>query len=310
MKVLIVAVVTFVGISVAKTSHAFKADIHKAFTASVAAAYLECAAKAGESEATPNQLESLARGTWAEDETQLIRRTKNWHYLHQKSMPKKAWQPPFPYMSHPSLDRIFDRRLGELASSKQSDDIFLAAGRVTHFLQDMRVPAHVLAVHHGSVLGTDGFDKRPIHKIQMSISKSDCVSLAAAAKSPDAEVVRKRLCQAAKETKDRIQQKIKGTQCSWLQVFWCEPGDTACGEPPYPGFGMYRGGAGDFGSLARFTCGNEMHGLEQADYANFAEPGYSAMVRDTVFMMFLAQKRATGAPMAYESRKEGESTCP
>lgn len=298
-------------VTLSTTGHAFKADIHKELTKRAKHVYRDCAAKAGVATASDDLLNHLAKGTWAEDETQLVRRTRNWHYLRQNGMPARVWQPPFPYMSNPSLDRILDYRIRELASSAEIVDIFVAAGRVTHFLQDMRVPAHVLAAHHGSVLGTDGFDKFPMPDFRVTFSEPECKALAASAGLVAATVVRQRLCDAARETNQRIRTTIKGSQCTWLGVFWCAPGETAdCGEPPYPGFGRYRGEPDRFGNPVEFKCNNEIHAIEKADYESFAEPGYQGLIRDTVFMMFFAQSRAAGKAMTYEERSNTETACP
>lgn len=282
----------------------FQSLRHEDFTLRAFGTYERCRLVASLPPIGRHLFEAFAFGARAEDETELVARAQNWHYHPKAGMPRLVWQFPLPVTSQPNLERILDWRIGELvgsasrASREGEGPVFVAAGRVLHFLQDMRVPAHVIPVHHGSLLGSDEGDGMELQLEPVTLTKQECEQLLQEADVAGPAQIRARLEAAAAMTLSSMKSPIaEGRACSWEEAFWCPPGVAAsdeCHEPPFPGFGTYRRNSHllKFGQEGLLVCKGANYRFAGSDYESFMRPGYREMMKDTVFMALLARKLA------------------
>lgn len=108
------------------------------------------------------QYHSMSKEMWKafkkgniEEDSKYLRKRKNWHF----------YDPTFTFHLEESLNRRFKELIVTL--NKQINDkadivvIYKTLGGITHYLQDMAVPPHVVPVYHG---GSDAFDEYKISK--------------------------------------------------------------------------------------------------------------------------------------------------
>lgn len=108
------------------------------------------------------QYHSMSKEMWKafkkgniEEDSKYLRKRKNWHF----------YDPTFTFNLEESLNRRFKELIDTL--NKQINDkadivvIYKTLGGITHYLQDMVVPPHVVPVYHG---GSDAFDEYKISK--------------------------------------------------------------------------------------------------------------------------------------------------
>jgi hypothetical protein len=290
-------------------AQAFKPEVHQVYTQRAIAAYRHCASiNPGFPAAPDSDLESVAIGTAAEDSTDKFSRATHWHYAGNDAMWKKLL-----FIFDVDLDGIFGKRVEDLhesASGRGADwrsAHFQRAGRVLHYIQDMRVPAHVIPIHHGFSTGhddqLDGFlYDEPGQGEPMT---SDTCAAIASAVVPCEKCLRKRLDDARDDTQAML--GIKASQAKpspenanpvtrcWREVFWCKPeAGTECPGAAYPGFGAYRTGddALAFGQEKTVMCGGRAVRFTRKDYLEFFRDNYRKMIEDTVYLMLYAVRLA------------------
>ena len=267
---------------------------------------------------------AMSEGARAEDTTEPLRRMLNWHYARNDEMPRRTIFPPIPGLIRTDFAHLFEWRVEQMLAAAGKCDVTAtleAAGRVAHFVQDMRVPAHVIPIHHGSVFGHDDFDDFPF------LSSPGEVLPETACGSIDAMHARGRLMRAEplaahvtflwkkvlaaraatealidnkpiledRAVKDRVPED-GSAKCTGRMLFWCRKEDigaerakevAACGQPAYPGFGAYRQGP-RFGEPVP-GCGTT---LTKDHYRSYFAPGFAAMLEDTVEVFAYARALA------------------
>jgi hypothetical protein len=288
---------------------AFKPELHARYALRGANALATC--MNGRSMPDAWLMARLAEGTFDEDKTQLLQRVTNWHYA---KTGRESWSLIFPWplwgfkrldeYLKMNLDQVFKIRVSELlrtADLRNCDkgQVFEKAGRILHFLQDMRVPAHVIPIHHGSLLGDDGFDGYifDYEDGNFPFAASDCREIAQAAKSllqnPKSEF-NKRLKAARTHTERQLDTPFIG-KCSAAETFWCDPARESCAGPP--GYGNYRkdsdGNEVTFGKTRVFCKGAMLNATEQ-HYKTFFKDGYREMMKDTATVALYADLLAEG----------------
>jgi hypothetical protein len=241
---------------------------------------------------------AFADGTEAEDKTQLYRRAMHWHYAERDG-------PRFVGAGFDSnFNKIFDKRVRDLEAAAKApsctrSDIFGKAGRVGHYLQDVRVPAHVIPVHHGGLRPNDGFDGYPFHFDITPLSPAQCQAMATQAASLSATgALRDTRDAITKDTLERLRAPIRPDldreKCSWTKVFWCNPREReSCPRAAFRGFGSYRDGM-VFGESRTFECDGVKKDIGDADYAGFFEKSYAAMMADSASLLLYAKTLADG----------------
>jgi hypothetical protein len=151
------SLVLVLGLSAASppSAFAFDPDLHGKYTEAAFTLYREHCQPAPPSGA----VESVVKGVQAEDSATLTR-AGNWHFYNRDGRVRKAWWGP-----ERNLDAVFRQRIQELEGRLETRDpnpseVYKAAGRVLHYIQDMSVPAHVVPIYHGPGL-KDRFDGYP-----------------------------------------------------------------------------------------------------------------------------------------------------
>jgi hypothetical protein len=255
----------------------------------------------------------FAAGTDKEDTTDPLNRIENWHYAPNNRLPKESVLLfPLPVIGYATMAHVFATRSRELRDVINQEDcksgeVFSRAGHVLHFLQDVRVPSHVIPVHHGSVFGKDGFDG---YDFDFSASEGGDVC--------GQDVEAKRLVGLAttgsgegfvqaleelrehigRETAEMMNQELGDTGCMARQIFWCDPAiGEQCGSWPMPGFGRYRkypkgmkqaGKTIDFGA-DEVACNGKAVQISRAEYLAYFRESYRKMMRNSALMQRFAQ---------------------
>lgn len=134
------------GISVASPSPAFGFDpeLHGKYTEAAFTLYREHCQPTLSSEAGG----STVTGVKAEDGLTPTR-ASNWHFYNRDGQVRRAW-----WGAERNLDAVLRQRIRELEKRLETrepdpSEIYKAAGRVLHYIQDMSVPAHVVPIYHG-----------------------------------------------------------------------------------------------------------------------------------------------------------------
>jgi hypothetical protein len=292
---------------------AFDSDLHRLFSQAAAKACPTPAAADGEAFAAGARNEDAALGS-------LFTRMRNWHYAANAQTRETEWflalpvpltdahvHVPIPFPWTARLQPVFERRIRELHEAARPDaracpaaEVHEKAGRVAHFLQDMRVPAHVIPVNHGwPFFHHDEFDADPFGNrravVPADLPSLDlaprCAAIEADASALSPDRIRARLARARDDTRQRIAAPIAGSanaECRWNRVFWCDPANGPCRDADYEGFGAYPPGLrprwGD-ASVQSPACGPA---AITPPYRAFFEAAYADMIEDTRFMLAYA----------------------
>ncbi len=294
----------------APMASAFKPEQHKIF--SRIALMTDCVKAALTSDDDRQSIAAaFPQGADNEDSaiSTLLSRMRNWHYAKNRLMADTTWflaikvpysdlhfHVPIPFPWKTNLDDVFEKRVEDLHAAAESGgqcsagDIFEKAGRVTHYLQDMRVPAHVLPVDHGfPFAGDDDFDHGLLVTFDLGKVKAACAATTESALRTSRSQIAWRLARARRATLawlsgPAIKDGVRVEACRWDRVFWCNPRMATCPKAHYAGFGSYADDHAGWGA-SRARCG----GLEgDVDYSA-AQPGYDDMMEDTVFMALYAK---------------------
>lgn len=271
---------------------AFKPARHKEYTQRAGSWLKGC----GFGPQVAEDFKHLAQGTENEDKPTLLR-ARNWHYAHNPKMSRG-----FVFM-RTDLEGIFPRRVDEVVAYAQSDTckravLFEKAGRVLHYIQDMRVPAHVIPINHGFVFGDDQFDGYPfIYEEINGPTHAECDGWKEAKRNVTSRELHRLLRQARDDTRQQIDRKLKvngmDQACTWGQVFWCDSTREACGDE-LPGFGSYR--ADRFGA-SYVNCAGALVEPRMEDYLQFFKSDYRKMLKDIVSVwLFAGQLAETYCP--------------
>lgn len=270
---------------------AFEPAFHQRYTKAAAVHLAKCPSNEV-TLPTADEIRSFARGTQDEDDPS-FGRIANWHYARNQQMDRF-----FIYPFQMNLDRRFDQRISQLfehaaSSSCARPEIFHLAGRVTHYIQDMRVPAHVIPINHGSIFGPEPFDKHEFKYAELGPPEY-CQAWAAEAKAMSRSTLARMLAKARDDTRNRIHKKIvkegKTFACTWSEVFWCDPAKEGC-DADLRGFGTHR--SDRFGA-SEVACGRNgaRLTLDEADYNAFFREPYRMMLADTATALLLARELA------------------
>lgn len=220
---------------------AFDADVHMTYTKDAVSLYLQHCQSPLSERAKAALIAHLAHGAWAEDETERISRSLNWHFYNRDGQVESTT------LFNKSLDAIFARRVGDLerqlATPKRNlEETFVAMGRVLHYIQDMVVPAHVVPIYHVKFKpfidkpdGVDGF--RPTTPPSFEFSSAQC-ALLRQGESHTPRSFRALLDAVAQETLTAIGQGADSSPSTrhWLR-YWPTP--TAAPDPDRPGYALY-----------------------------------------------------------------------
>jgi hypothetical protein len=248
--------------------------------------------------AGPLHVDAFVRGAKAEDDPS-FERSANWHYARNEKMPRYFVLPPAPVGFRTDMDAIFARRLAGLhdpaigKSGKCSTEaVFEMAGRVSHYLQDVRVPAHVIPIDHGFLFPKEPFDSYDFDLNPPDMLVTECKELSAAANVSSRHAITRRLAAARDDTLARIHTRVftDGPNCTWSDVFWCDHRYEQCEGPQLNGFGLHRAGT-KFGQPA-IQCDGAERSIGKADYRRFFRQAHAEMLRDTAFMLLYAKALA------------------
>jgi hypothetical protein len=177
----------------------------------------------------------------------------------------------------------------------------------------MRVPAHVIPVHHWRFLGfgrSDEFDGYEFGFAPDSPTKKECEAVAEKAASQTESSLLRRLDEVASYTRKRLRDPIAETlttspadaACRWQDVFWCVPSvpSDSCEDPAFTGFGAYprHPGGPYFGQEGSVICRpnrdpdvpTQEYVFTRAAYRAFFRDAYKQMVEDGVVMLFYAMR--------------------
>ena len=318
MKYRACALMSFLLFVFSSAACAFEPAVHALYTHRGAEAYQACVDLGADfPRLRAADFDALAEGTRAEDETEMCRRITNWHFPHREGMWRKMWFLLF----FVKLDQepIFSRRVEDLHRSLPSGgdaarkEFFMHAGRVLHYIQDMRVPAHVIPVYHGGVV-KEGFDAYVFNDREnlQRMTLDRCQAIAEQVVAPCPDCLPGRLASVIKQTEhaltpDNHDLSDNPVARCWREVFWCGPEDRggACSEPAYPGFGAYVQGENSlqFGEPGTVRCQGELVRFDDNAYRRFFAAGYRSMLDDIVYMLvytgrLLASASPGGAPVS------------
>jgi hypothetical protein len=284
---------------------AFSPNHHREFSLDAVKVYLYCAGQLKVDTPMPmTSVMKLADGARLEDSSQLFSRASNWHYARNPDMPK-TWLG----FATPHLEKIFPQRIEEMETAGSTpqdgklcsvDSLYTAAGRVAHYIQDMRVPAHVIPIHHGFVFGDDGVDTYvPSSRIATWPTCDDFKPYLD--QLPTAFQLKNLLTAAASDTSNANLAAIdfgdgraapKG--CTWEQVYWCDRlnPESKC-NGAYSGFGHYRSPSipGDLDARSQKLCERPASAMATA-FERFFRKRYEGAVRDTAAILFMTANRA------------------
>lgn len=275
---------------------AFSKERHEQYTAEAREVYHSCMSGI----APPESWAAFAKGVPAEDAWALWR-LANWHYAYIEggAIPDRLMMWPLPVRARTDFRHQFDRRVQEMVAGARDKDVgktFEAAGRIAHYIQDMRVPAHVIPIHHGSILGDDGFDTHDFGAMERV--PADCAALSTFRHAPSADwtlhrdELLKLATAAASETRRMMEQDlVPGVKAR--RLFWCLPEevviDSACGDAGVRGMGAYRKGQ-PFGAT-EFIDGKEPTGDR---YRALFRSGYAGLLLDTARVYAYAARLLRG----------------
>lgn len=280
---------------------AFKPELHSFYTMRAAKAVAACP---GLPRIEGWHAARVALGTLKEDKTDKWQRITNWHYAPTDNIkPPYGWLMPLPLLGHRNLKNVFAIRLDELSRAAAiapgclRGDLLEKAGRVLHFLQDMRVPGHVTPIHHGSILGEDGFDGYIFDYDDFRFTPEDCEELDTKRKvlaSAPADQLGGMLENAVTDTRNRLQATFVDS-CTAEEIFWCAPGKDRCRSWPFSGFGSYRVGPDGeevtFGTTPVYCRGKPIN-VDGEHYKDYFRKGYHGLMRDSAAVLLYANELA------------------
>lgn len=311
------ASISFGLLVVSFTACAFDPEVHQLYSYRGVEAYQACVKLGADfPKLREADFDALSAGTRAEDETQCFSRAKNWHFPHREGMWRGMWS-LFGYVNH-NQEGIFSERAGDFQGGVSPGDdaarkaFFERAGRVLHYIQDMRVPAHAIPVYHGPGV-KDGFDGYVFNDRdnvqQMTLAR--CNEIAAQVKVPCTGCLEERLSRAVRETEGALRPSAAEladnpvARC-WREVLWCDPREpgASCPEGAYPGFGTYVQGENrvNFGETRTARCQGESVRFDDNAYRRFFAAGYRSMLDDIVYMLVYAGRLLESAGQAGTSR--------
>lgn len=153
-------------------AYAFEPQKHAEFSSDAIALYKACTGKF-----VPGKVaQAFAEGAEDEDNPTPTR-GRNWHFYNNGGKIGHYWRLVF-FRCNGSNEEIFKKRvekLQKLIEEKAStEDIYAAAGRVAHHIQDMSSPPHVLPIYHTD---EDRFDKYEPATVPNLATNAICNSL-------------------------------------------------------------------------------------------------------------------------------------
>jgi hypothetical protein len=280
---------------------AFSPDHHREFSLDAVKVYLYCAGQLKVPTPVPmGTLMKLADGAKLEDSSQLLSRISNWHYARNPDMPKK-WLG----FATPHIDTIFPQRIAEMEAAGttpsparglcRADSLYQAAGRVAHYIQDMRVPAHVIPIHHGFVLGEDAVDSFVSNSRIATWPSCDEFKPYVDA-MPTPFQLKTLLDDAVRDTSKAIHGPIDFDDanepqqaCTWEYLYWCDPLNpkSRC-KGSLSGFGEYRSKRipADLNPEEQKVCRRAATATTPA-FRKFFRKRYEGAVRDTTAILFM-----------------------
>lgn len=246
-----------------------------------------------------------AMGAHNEDEKSL-ERLVNWHYVASDRRPGRLILDQVVYsdMSHIFVARSEAVRAAVVQQDCSAAEVFEKTGRVVHFLQDTRVPAHLMPIHHTSVEPFDshdfGYDDSD-GRIDCAVVEKTANEIAASTVAPKTFVAR--IEQLRKETEASArtwlkEEKLRSTGCTGEQLFWCNPEVNKCKGRAFKGFGSYltyptghpkAGQTIVFGVPGALWCRDAPTPVVgESDYKEYFRKSYEGMLRDTAAMLAAA----------------------
>jgi hypothetical protein len=134
-------------------ANAFEPNKHAVFSREASSVYQSCTGRV-----LPEKLiRGFTEGSVREDDITL-ERARNWHFYNRDG--KIGTYRKYYLTCEGSNERIFWKRLDTLdhliAAGRPLQEIYAAAGRVVHHIQDMSSPPHAMPIYH---VGDDKFDK-------------------------------------------------------------------------------------------------------------------------------------------------------
>lgn len=243
--------------------YGFEAKKHGVFSNDAAALYEVCTGRH-----MPRELLSFfVEGAIDEDKPSLTRAT-NWHFYNNEKRIGRYWW--FVLRCNGSNEHIFKIRLDALKSmldsKKPNSEIYEAAGRVAHHIQDMSSPSHVMPIYHA---GNDKFDKYVPAPVTASNVSQRCDEISGTPADPFTL-----LEEAAKDTLRVVREGRTVENETWMK-FWDGPDDEK-----RPGFKTY----GEYGNVFGIIppCeGNMCQAYTRSMFDTFYTQRYMRAVIDT-----------------------------
>lgn len=181
----------------------------------------------------------------------------NWHFYNTNNTLDDGWPRHF-------FDEIFDKKITylnqALLSGRPVDDLYVKAGSVMHYVQDVSSPPHVAPVYHWKFLGMgikEPFDvyklNESLYKNELSVTQDQCKELLAWNGDFKEEILKV----DAKATLAVLDQEIPGQNDTankphkWSS-FWrpASSSEPACNnKKPKDGFGTYGQFCNNFGEI-------------------------------------------------------------
>jgi len=257
---------------------AFEPDTHEDFSKSAALIYQKCTGHA-----IPDKyISAFADGAKKEDDPGLTR-ALNWHFYNNGKKIGHYWK--YGLYCDGSCERIFQARLDKLesllAQKKYPVEIYMVAGRIAHYIQDMGCPPHVAPIYH---VGNDKFDNyESIVRINADVAQI-CKEVKEIIGPPEL------LEQAAQNTLKAIESPVvfnngKTFEGETWKKFWDGPEDK-----DLPGFKTY----GEYGNVFGMVppCKSEVCGAYSSEvYDRFYNERYLKAITDTVRLLIYLDNR-------------------
>lgn len=264
-------------------SFAWNPEDHKIISERAAQLYNSCISNRDGEKIYISKVEvsSFAKGSSDEDTRDIIGRIRNWHFYKSN----KNIDGNFFFTHHNSI--IFKKRFIQLRNSfngKANQDFFYWAGRLSHHIQDMAVPSHVVPIYHatppfGVKDRLESYDSKKW--LSVELNESECDKLFSEQISSPRSVLDDLAHKTLKSVKMPI---LSGKTVPTWQSFWRSPENTSkLGVNVHSGFGSYGNFGNRFGITIKTICDNgESCIIAKREYEQYISERYIDAVKATI----------------------------
>lgn len=261
-------------------ANAFEPQKHAEFSSDAIALYKACTGKF----VSGKIAQALAEGAEDEDNSTPTR-GMNWHFYNNDRKIGHYWRLVF-FRCNGSNEEIFKKRVEKLQKlieeKAPTEDIYAAAGRVAHHIQDMSSPPHVLPIYHTDV---DRFDKYEPATVPNLATNAICNSLQGNIVSPNElleSAAQATLAAAAAPVVFSGGEIIEGE--TWAK-FWGGGNDKN-----YEGFSTYGTYGNIYGVRTSSTDSGNRAKYDKSIFDNFFNERRNRAVSDTVQLLRYVDK--------------------